>query len=183
MKKQSGMIGRLKASMNDQIKIVKEFMSPEDALLISNYSKSVDSSFTEFGNGEKEFTFHAMFKDKDIEKLLNFYGELALKFVRDNYPGPFNNYDDSKTHIARFDEGFGMHEHFDSTKPNDIATLIYLNNDYSGGEIYFPDYDVSIKPDAGDLICFPDTPEFIHGVRPISHGIRYTAPRWFTRIV
>ena len=76
-----------------------------------------------------------------------------------------------------------MHEHFDSTKPNDIATLIYLNDDYLGGEIYFPDYDISIKPEAGDLVSFPDTPDFVHGVRTILSGTRYTAPRWFTRIV
>ena len=169
--------------MNSQIKVVKGFMSPQDALLVSEYAKKSDSEFNEFGNGEKEFTFHAIFKDPNIESLLNFYGELVLKFVRENYQGPFQDYDNSKTHIARFDKGFGMHEHFDSTKPNDIATLIYLNNDYSGGEIYFPDYDISIKPDEGDLVCFPDTPDFIHGVKPIKDGVRYTAPRWFIRIV
>lgn len=169
--------------MSDQIKVIKGFMHPEDAMLISDYARSVDSSFTEFGNGEKEFTFHAKFEDSDIQSLLNFYGQLSLKFVRDNYLGPFQDYDSTKTHIARFGQGIGMHEHFDSTKPNDIATLIYLNNDYSGGEIYFPDYDVYIKPDAGDLVCFPDTPDFVHGVKPITDGVRYTSPRWFTRIV
>jgi len=169
--------------MNNQIKVIKKFMSPEDAMLVSDYARSVDSEFNEFGNGEKEFTFHAEFKDSNVESLVNFYGELALSFVKDNYQGPFKEYDKSTTHIARFDQGFGMHEHFDSTKPNDIATLIYINNDYLGGEIYFPDYDISIKPDAGDLVCFPDTPDFVHGVKPITEGIRYTIPRWFTRIV
>ncbi len=169
--------------MSDKIKLVKGFMHQEDAMIISDYAKSIDSEFSEFGNGEKEFTFHASFKDKDVKNLLDDYGIFTLKFVRDNYEGPFNEFDSSKTHIARFTEGFGMHEHFDSTKPNDIATLIYLNNDYTGGEIYFPEYNISIKPDAGDLICFPDTPEFIHGVKPILSGTRYTSPRWFTRIV
>lgn len=169
--------------MSDQIKIVKSFMKKEDAKMIADYSRSVDSSFTEFGNGEKEFTFHSSFQDPNIQSLLNVYGELVLKFVMENYLGPFEDYDNSKTHIARFAKGEGMHEHFDSTKPNDIATLIYLNNDYSGGEIYFPDYDISVKPDDGDLVCFPDTPDFVHGVRPITDGVRYTAPRWFTRIV
>lgn len=169
--------------MSDQIKIVKNFMSAEDAKLITDYARSVDSSFSEFGNGEKEFTFHAEFESKEIQTLLNFYGNLVLSFVKNNYEGPFQEYDQSTTHIARFDKGFGMHEHFDSTKPNDIATLIYINSDYTGGEIYFPDYDISVKPDSGDLVCFPDTPEFVHGVKPITEGIRYTAPRWFTRIV
>lgn len=169
--------------MNDQIKIVKEFMHPEDAAIISDYARSVDSSFSEFGNGEREFTFYANFKDQDIEDLLNSYGQRVLDFVKNCYPGPFEEYDKSKTHIARFSPGAGMHEHFDSTKPNDIATLIYINNDYEGGEIYFPDYQIFIKPSAGDLVCFPDTPDFVHGVKPVLDGIRYTLPRWFTRIV
>lgn len=169
--------------MSDQIKVVKGFMSQEDALLVTEYALSIDGEFSEFGNGEKEFTFHASFKDDNINNLLNDYGLLALKFVRDNYEGPFGDFDSSKTHIARFSEGFGMHEHFDSTKPNDIATLIYLNSDYDGGEIYFPAYNISIKPNSGDLICFPDTPDFVHGVKPITKGTRYTSPRWFTRIV
>jgi hypothetical protein len=73
-------------------------------------------------DAEKEFTFHAEFKDSNIESLINFYGELALSFVKNNYQGPFKEYDKSTTHLARFDQGFGMHEHFDSTKPNDIAS-------------------------------------------------------------
>jgi hypothetical protein len=76
-----------------------------------------------------------------------------------------------------------MHEHFDASKPNDIATLIYINNNYSGGDIYFPEYNISHKPEPGDLLTFPDNPDYVHGVRAISDGIRYTTPRWFTRIV
>ena len=169
--------------MIDKIKVVKGFMSKEHADDISNYAKNHDQEFTEFGNGEKEFTFHASFSDENIANLLNDYGLSVLDFVKSNYSGPFPDFDKSKTHIARFGEGYGMHEHFDSTKPNDIATLIYLNDDYAGGEIYFPDYGISIKPTAGDLVCFPDTPEYIHGVTAILSGTRYTSPRWFTRIV
>ena len=169
--------------MNDQIKIVKGFMKSQDALTITEYAKSKDVSFSEFGNEQKEFVFHIDLEDKDIESLINSYGRLVLRFVEENYPGPFEDYDDSKVHIAKFSKGSGMHEHFDSTKPNDIATLIYLNEDYVGGEIYFPDYNISVKPNIGDLICFPDTPDFVHGVRPIIEGTRYTTPRWFTRIV
>ncbi len=169
--------------MNDLIKIVPGFLSIEDAEKITKYAKDIDEEFSEYGNGEKEFKFHASFKNDDILDLINDYGIDVLKFVKENYTGPFLDYDKTKTHIARFEAGYGMHEHFDSTKPNDIATLIYVNSDYDGGEIYFPDYDIIIKPNAGDLVCFPDTPDFVHGVKPILSGTRYTIPRWFTRIV
>ena len=169
--------------MNNQVKVVKGFMQTEDAMFATNYAKTMDHTFTEYGNGEKEFTFHANFENSEVLDLLNRYGKLVWDFVSNNYPGPFVGFDSSKTHIARFSEGFGMHEHFDSTRPNDIATLIYLNDDYEGGSIYFPELNIEVKPDAGDLICFPDTPDFVHGVKPITKGIRYTSPRWITRIV
>lgn len=169
--------------MNSLVKFVKSFMPHEDARKISEYAKLHNSSFLEFGNSEKEFTFHADFQDVEIKNLLQDYQRKVYDFVCTNYDGPFQEYDESKIHIARFEEGYGMHEHFDSNKPNDIATLIYLNEDYEGGQIYFPDLDIFIKPQEGDLVCFPDTPDFVHGVKPIKSGTRYTAPRWFTRIV
>ncbi len=177
------MIGRSRDSMNDLVKFVKSFVPYDDARKISEYARLNNDKFTNFGNTEQEFTFHAEFNNNEIKDLLQKYQRLVYEFVTSNYPGPFHEYDESKMHIAKFETGHGMHEHFDSTKPNDITTLIYLNEDYSGGDIYFPELNISIKPQEGDLLCFPDTPDFVHGVKPITSGTRYTAPRWFTRIV
>ena len=44
----------------------------------------------------------------------------------------------------------------------EYAVLLYLNDDYEGGEIYFPDYDLKIKPEIGDLIFFPGTQRYMH---------------------
>ena len=169
--------------MSNLIKFIKGFVPYTDIRLIASYAKQNDDLFIDFGNNEKEFKFHSNFINNDIKNLLQKYQKNVYEFVINNYFGPFEPYDESKIHLARFEEGYGMHEHFDSTKPNDIATLIYLNEDYDGGQIYFPELNIYIKPQEGDLICFPDTPDFVHGVKPIKDGIRYTAPRWFTRIV
>lgn len=169
--------------MHKFVKYVPNFISSDQIKIIIDYAKTYDNDFKEFGNTEKEFTYHVNFKSPTIKQLLDSAGQKVYDFVSKNYEGPFEAFDPNKTHIARFGEGYGMHEHFDSTKPNDIATLIYLNDDYLGGEVYFPDLDISIKPNAGDLVCFPDTPDFVHGVKPIVDGIRYTSPRWITRIV
>lgn len=170
-----------------QIKYIKGFMKAEDAKIISDYAKDHAECFKEYGNGEKEFTVHTYHgiesKNKDILNLMQKYANDVYSYVLENYNGPFKEFDPFKTHIAKFIPGEGMHEHFDSNRPNDIATLVYLNNEYVGGDIYFPEYDISFKPEPGDLLCFPDNPSFIHGVKPITDGIRYTTPRWFTRII
>lgn len=173
--------------MRDLINYKKSFIDKDTANRVAEYAKQHDFIFTDFGNNEKEFTVHTHSEisknDSEIVDIINDYSKKVYDFVMQAYPGPFKPFEENTTHIARFSIGQGMHEHFDSSRPNDIATLIYLNDDYEGGEIYFPEYDISIKPEPGDLLTFPDNPNFVHGVRPIISGIRYTTPRWFTSIV
>lgn len=53
------------------------------------------------------------------------------------------------------------------------STLIYLNDNYEGGEIYFPGHDLEIKPKAGMFITFPGNTNYVHGVHAASEN-RYT---------
>ena len=173
--------------LKSQIKYIKGFMDPQEAGLVADYAKKHSELFSNYGNGEQEFTVHTYNEIQGVDSdLLDTIQETALmvySFVLNNYQSKFDHFIDEKTHIAKFVEGKGMHEHFDASRPNDIATLIYLNNDYEGGDIYFPKYEMSFKPEPGDLLCFPDNPDFVHGVKPIIKGTRFTLPRWFTRIV
>jgi predicted 2-oxoglutarate/Fe(II)-dependent dioxygenase YbiX len=174
--------------MKEQIVHIPGFMSKEDCSKVLEYAVKNDDKFAEFGNSEKEFRVHVrqqiQEQDPEINDIIESNAKRVYEFVLSKYPDTkFIPFDDTKTHIARFEAGAEMHEHFDASRPNDIATLIYLNDDYEGGEIYFPEYDVAIKPGAGDLVFFPDNPAFIHGVKVIKSGVRYTTPRWFTRIV
>jgi predicted 2-oxoglutarate/Fe(II)-dependent dioxygenase YbiX len=173
--------------LKSQIKYIKGFMDPQEAGLVAEYAKKHSELFSNYGNNEQEFTVHTYHEIQGLDSdLLDMIQETALmvySFVLNNYNSKFDHFINEKTHIAKFVEGKGMHEHFDASRPNDIATLIYLNNDYDGGDIYFPKYEMSFKPEPGDLLCFPDNPSFIHGVKPIIRGTRFTLPRWFTRIV
>ena len=54
----------------------------------------------------------------------------------------------------------------------EYGALTYLNDNYEGGEIYFPDYDLIIKPEVGELILFPGTDRYIHGVKKVTKGNR-----------
>jgi hypothetical protein len=170
-----------------QIKYVKGFMNPQEAGLVTEYAKKHQELFSNYGNSEQEFTVHTYHEINDLDPaILNIIQNVALRvydFVSNNYDSEFENFIDEKTHIAKFVEGRGMHEHFDASRPKDIATLVYLNDEYQGGDIYFPKYEMSFKPEPGDLLCFPDNTNFIHGVKPIVKGTRFTLPRWFTRIV
>jgi predicted 2-oxoglutarate/Fe(II)-dependent dioxygenase YbiX len=62
----------------------------------------------------------------------------------------------------------------------DYGSIIYLNDDYEGGELFFPKYDIFIKPKPGTLIFFPSTNMYTHGVTEVKSGIRYTSPHFWT---
>lgn len=59
-----------------------------------------------------------------------------------------------------------------------LSVLAYLNDDYEGGDLYFPDHGVAIKPKRGSIITFPGNAHYIHGVKPTTSGIRYTISQW-----
>lgn len=173
--------------MSNGIMYIEGFADKDLSRRISEYAKTYDEEFSDYGNREQEFKVHTYHEiERNDAELLHEMQDLAKRvysFVLENYDSEFSEFLETKTHIARFESGSKMHEHFDSSRPNDIATLIYLNNDYAGGEIYFPEIGLEFKPKPGDLLCFPDNPNFIHGVKQITSGTRYTTPRWFTRIV
>jgi hypothetical protein len=78
-----------------------------------------------------------------------------------------------------------LHEGPDAGLPNDfpyydLSSLFYLNDDYEGGELYFPLQDVKFKPKKGAAYFFPGDMNFIHGVTEIKSGIRYTCPFFWT---
>jgi|688.fasta_scaffold152150_2 hypothetical protein len=45
-----------------------------------------------------------------------------------------------------------------------LATLVYINDDYGGGELYFPERNIYIKPKPRMLIMFPGNNNYLHGV-------------------
>jgi hypothetical protein len=78
-----------------------------------------------------------------------------------------------------------LHEGPDAGKANDfphydIAGLFYINDDYEGGELYFPNQGIKFKPKVGAAYFFPGDMNYIHGVSEIRSGIRYTVPFFWT---
>lgn len=62
----------------------------------------------------------------------------------------------------------------------DIASLFYFNDDYEGGELYFPVQGIEFKPKAGAAYFFPGDRHYVHGVRPVKSGHRFTSPFFWT---
>jgi hypothetical protein len=82
--------------------------------------------------------------------------------------------------ILKYGKGQKFINHIDdySEKTRRISTVLYLNDDYLGGEILFPRFNISYKPKANDFILFPSTYVYNHSVLEVTQGKRYAVVSW-----
>lgn len=67
-----------------------------------------------------------------------------------------------------------------STPWRDFSSIVYLNEDYEGGELYFTAQDRVLKPRRGMLVAFSAGYHHEHGVLKVTRGRRITMPAFYT---
>lgn len=86
--------------------------------------------------------------------------------------------------VHRQYDGTNLKAHFDqySDKLIEYAGVLYINDDYCGGELFFTKFGLKLKPAPGTLMIFPGTEEFEHGVEYVTEGpVRYNLPTFIKR--
>lgn len=70
--------------------------------------------------------------------------------------------------------------HYDGGPSNNrwISAIIYLNSDYEGGELEFPDHVTKIKPKNGTLVLFPSNYAYRHIAHDVTQGTKYAIVTW-----
>ena len=64
------------------------------------------------------------------------------------------------------------------TQNRDFSLLLYLNDEYTGGAISFPNFNIEIEPQRGMLLTFPSDHRFVHEAQPVMSGERYVIVSW-----
>jgi hypothetical protein len=106
--------------------------------------------------------------DEVFNKFIKKYYDKALIEINDNFV-KYNGYIATK-----YVEGVGMATHLDSNPDEEMGLLMYLNDDYQGGELTYtaPDGTAhAIKAKKGDMIYCPSW--YPHGVNKVISGTRY----------
>lgn len=86
--------------------------------------------------------------------------------------------------ISKYFEGQSMGPHVDSYEDDIkqvLSIVLYLNDDYTGGELYFKNQDIKIKPESGSLIAFPSTDPYFHESLTVTSGIKYISPGFWIK--
>jgi prolyl 4-hydroxylase len=94
--------------------------------------------------------------------------------------------------LLRYRPGAEYRPHFDAiggeANQRILTVIVYLNDDFDGGETAFPRTGFQFKGAAGDAILFrnvlpngqPD-PQMLHAGLPVGHGTKSIATRWIRR--
>ncbi|PNH00268.1 putative prolyl 4-hydroxylase [Tetrabaena socialis] len=69
--------------------------------------------------------------------------------------------------------------------PRHITVIIYLNDDYEGGETAFPKLGITVRPETGKAAIFWSTdknsilvPQSFHGGNPVTNGEKWICNKW-----
>lgn len=181
-----------KVNIDKNIVLVKNIVTPEESSFLINmienateqewagYKNNVDSNGIEinaaYGNWKTQM-LNLEFAPNLLERarvLLDDIQERCNREIKENYGKDYVV--DNLYSIYRFQEGDMMHEHHDSGLSPKIknGVVIYLNDDFEGGEIYYPKVKIEIKPVANALLIHPANMIYRHGVKPVTSGSRYS---------
>lgn len=164
---------------------IPNFVTPEEAQNMIKYFESkaemwgdiafYGSSGMGIMHGDKELDSYGLY-GTFFQDLTEKYREaVAIVFDREVRP--------NTSHAQKWDVGGFAAPHSDNSDFDGHATsfqinkyvgILYLNDDYEGGNLYFPDHGIEFKPTPYSFITFPGGIENVHGVREITKGTRYT---------
>lgn len=193
-------------NLRDHILIQKDAISPSDLQVLSRYvqharmEQTAVSNFAEDAPEEgvewvvnKEIRdTHHLHQTTKVERKLR----AILKAGISSFVEPFYNVkirDWEPLQLLHYGQGGHYIPHVDAetlysdedrlelwekTLDRDISVVYFLNDDFVGGELFFPNLGLLIQPTAGTLVCFPSDHNYIHGVKPVTSGRRFSVVTW-----
>jgi len=108
----------------------------------------------------------------------------ALTFTTDHYTntlelGPAKM---SPIMICKYYVGSEQGQHVDTYKGESyLSAVLYLNDNYDGGELHFPNQGVTIKPSAGSVVVFPSGEPFSHEATKVIKEEKYIATAFLVK--
>ena len=164
----------------DEIYLYENFITSEEAKSIYKKAKSLKEEDWITDNKE---SYHEDKNSIPLDELEFVYKKLVDLFDPEYIVLPVKG-------LVRHRVGQDMYIHADSPGIDnaDLVTsndpyntchliaygiVIYINDDYFGGETYYPDLGIEYKGKPGDLIIHDSGPNYLHGVKTVEGTTRY----------
>jgi hypothetical protein len=186
----------------DNIKIINNFVDLDDLKIIEKFLPTInqwmdagENQYSEDGTctydasywSNRQCSWDILQKiNIDIYNLVDKYIDKMKNFLEDEFKVKLHK---RPPVIIRWFPGLEQKPHADKQlndgNPNpfptyDINSLIYYNDNFSGGELYYPQHDIEITPKPGLAVAHPGDINYLHGVKMVTKGERFTTPSFYT---
>jgi len=175
------------------VEVFDNFLSKEEIQSMGldqlHFEKSLVSTFHTKNPGRDSYSFN----DKDNK--FDFISHRLTELLKKYHPTLQTSFLES-VQITKYEVGNFYKSHHDFTNVSKeqfmltehdrcASIIIYLNDDFEGGETYFPDLKLNVKPQAGSALYFRyDYDNYVtklrtlHSSEPVLTGTKYVASIW-----
>lgn len=157
--------------------------SVEECAKILDYARSTEA-WENLGSGfwdKRTIHYHRL--PEDIRAMLAPKYQGIQKLFRQEYGLASWVYPDTIT-LVRWHPGMEQAPHCDDMSDNKdehpkfknrfLGSIVYLNDDFAGGETYYPKHNFKVTPKQGRLAVHLGDDNHRHGVTKVENAIRYT---------
>lgn len=132
---------------------------------------SVETMVFDYPQELKDPNDHAILFDERMSLVLGgFFGFIESDYIQENNPGR------QLLHDQMMLMSYGAGAEFPLSKDNagHLSIMYYLNDDYEGGTIEFPNLGITYEPKANEAIIFPAADGFEYTIEKMIHGTKYS---------
>lgn len=189
----------------ENIHIVKNFIDLDDAKLIGQFARTIkqwknpspDNIYSEDGTCTYDASY---WNDRQCSGGILQSIDLGIYELIDSYIAKMNflaselfnvSLSNRPPCIIRWFPGIEQKPHADKQMNNglpnpfpdyDINSLFYYNDDFDGGELYYPQHGITVRPEPGLAVLHPGDINYLHGVKMVTSGERFTTPAFYSVI-
>jgi hypothetical protein len=121
--------------------------------------------------------------NEEFRKINNQFAELIHSSIQsyvDIFEIDQQIYDVEPYSLLKYSGGQECKSHYDGPTETgrSVSAIVYLNNDYTGGELEFPNFGIKIRPEPGMLVLFPSNYAYTHIAHPVETGTKYAVVTW-----
>ena len=168
--------------------IIDNFVHPDDAASLMGFFDENDHLCDDALPFHRDRNIHFnKIPDPQIKNLLNYYARKNIVFIDHHFGTKTKEW--GLMRMCRWLEGHFMNLHVDRQLEHDdtmdYSSLVYLNDNYTGGELFFKNEDGTeevFKMKALSCIVFDSGKSNGHGVKKVLGGRRYTIPSWYQNV-
>jgi hypothetical protein len=160
------------------------FLDEEICLINNILPEPILNSLLELAASASEEKWSQLSKSPEGQwygSVLEFDGRLAdeVRSICDGLFGGVYTFS-HKMFLRRRRKSEGLLPHFDNEVQKSCTNglVLYLNDEYTGGEIYYPNRGIEYKPVKNSLVIHTADEAYMHGVRAVQEGTRLFITLW-----